>query len=359
MRPRPSRVTIKQVASEARVSTQTVSPRDQWSARCLSRNAGARSGRDRTHAVSAQRPGAQSNPATHLHAGDRNSGPQAYWSISDLNGIAQAAEQAGYGLLLKELPSYDAEDIVPIFDALVSRHVDGIIWAVPEVGENRKPFSLLPLPLTVPIVYITMEARDGLASVSIDNYLGGQLATAHLVEQGYRRIGHISGPLDWWGVEAASGCLEGYPKSTRPGGGRPPVGGRRLVVGQWRPGSSKTLLPISGYGRGLRGQRPDGTQCTAGHLPTRPAACQKTWELLDLTILPNSAFFSPPLTTVQQDQYNLARIAVEEIISIIGSSWQGLDPAAPRSIKLPPALVVRESSMRSRNQRKGGEAGKA
>src|SRR5512145_3062250 len=47
-----------------------------------------------------------------------------------LNGITSAAEEAGYALLLKELPRFDAEDIVPIFQSLLFRHVDDIIWAV-------------------------------------------------------------------------------------------------------------------------------------------------------------------------------------------------------------------------------------
>ena len=54
-----------------------------------------------------------------------------------LNGITSAAEEAGYALLLKELSRFDAENVLPIFQSLLSHHVDGIIWAVPEVGENR------------------------------------------------------------------------------------------------------------------------------------------------------------------------------------------------------------------------------
>src|SRR5512142_2021396 len=126
-------------------------------------------------------------------AGLRHIGPSR-----TLNGITSAAEEAGYSLLLKELPRYDAEDVVPIFQALFSRHVDGIIWAVPEVGENRNWVDQQSLDLKIPIVYLAMESRRGISTVSIDNYLGGRMAMSHLLEQGYRRIGHISGPLDWW-----------------------------------------------------------------------------------------------------------------------------------------------------------------
>lgn len=43
-----------------------------------------------------------------------------------------------------------------------------------------------------------MEKRANLSIVNYDNMLGGKMATEHLLQQGYRRIGHISGPLDWW-----------------------------------------------------------------------------------------------------------------------------------------------------------------
>ena len=80
----------------------------------------------------------------------------------------------------------------------LSRHVDGIIWAVPEVGENRNWVNQQSLDLKIPIVYLAMEPKENISTVSVDNYLGGRMAMSHLLEQGYRHIGHISGPLDWW-----------------------------------------------------------------------------------------------------------------------------------------------------------------
>ena len=73
-----------------------------------------------------------------------------------------------------------------------------VVGAVPEVGENRNWVSNPPAEIDVPLVYLTMAPRDDLSIVSVDNYLGGQMAMSHLMEQGYRKIGHISGPLDWW-----------------------------------------------------------------------------------------------------------------------------------------------------------------
>ncbi|HSK86948.1 MAG TPA: substrate-binding domain-containing protein, partial [Anaerolineales bacterium] len=66
--------------------------------------------------------------------------------------------------------------------------------------------------------------------------------------------------------------------------------------------------------------------------------------------IPESAFFYPPLTTIQQDQQAVGKVAVEETIKLIESAWQGLDPIEPQSIKLTPTLVVRQSSLRSLKQ---------
>src|SRR5512147_2338323 len=198
MRPKNMRATIKEVASVAGVSTQTVSrvinerpdvspqtrKKVQEVIKALSYQPSALA-----RSLISQR----SHTLGVVTAGLRYIGPSR-----TLSGISAAAEKAGYSLLLKELPSYDMEDIQPIFQAFLSRHVDGIIWAVSEVGENRKWLNNPPADIEVPLVYITMEPRANLSMVTIDNYLGGRMAMSHLLEQGYRKIGHISGPLEWW-----------------------------------------------------------------------------------------------------------------------------------------------------------------
>jgi len=64
--------------------------------------------------------------------------------------------------------------------------------------------------------------------------------------------------------------------------------------------------------------------------------------------IPESAYFWPPLTTVQQDQYNVGEVAVEEIIKIIDSGWHEHEPVRPKSIMLAPTLVVRKSSIKKK-----------
>ena len=63
------------------------------------------------------------------------------------------AEELKYALLLEELPHFDSEDIKPLLQDFLSRHVDGIVWAVPEVGENRRWVDEILIDVPVPVVF--------------------------------------------------------------------------------------------------------------------------------------------------------------------------------------------------------------
>ena len=72
--------------------------------------------------------------------------------------------------------------------------------------------------------------------------------------------------------------------------------------------------------------------------------------------VPESAYYCPALTTIQQDQYNVGKVAVEEMTRIVEAGWQGLEAVEPKSIMLSPTLVVRESSFRLAEGRGGAKA---
>jgi LacI family transcriptional regulator len=269
-----------------------------------------------------------------------------------LSGITAAAEEAGYSILLKELPSYESEDIAPIFQAFLSRHVDGIIWAVSEVGENRKWLNNPPADVEVPLVFITMEPRDNLSVVTIDNYLGGRMAMAHLLEQGYRKIGHIAGPLEWW--EARQRMAAWRDALTEAG---LEANDAHCMEGNWSSASGALAIEK------LFDQYPDMDSVFVANDQMALSVMQFFAErniripsdigVVGFDNIAESAFFSPALTTVQQDQHKVAQLAVAEVIKIIESGWQELDPVKPKPIILPPTLIVRQSSIH--NLTEGGE----
>ncbi|MEJ2212405.1 MAG: LacI family DNA-binding transcriptional regulator [Anaerolineae bacterium] len=154
-----------------------------------------------------------------------------------LNGITAQAEELGYTLLLKELPDFDADDVQPLLNSLLARRVDGILWAVPEVGQNRIWVEAQLEELPVPMIFTTMQARPDVTIVAVDNYGGGRIATEHLLEQGYCRIGHISGPLDWWEARQRQA---GWHDALRDAGLPPDEG--QVEVGEWASASGERAI---------------------------------------------------------------------------------------------------------------------
>jgi LacI family transcriptional regulator len=66
--------------------------------------------------------------------------------------------------------------------------------------------------------------------------------------------------------------------------------------------------------------------------------------------IPESAYFWPALTTVEQPLIDLGCKAVEMLADLIDSEGQNISPSSDQAITLRPELVVRDSSVRVKDQ---------
>jgi LacI family transcriptional regulator len=355
MGPKNGRPTIRQVASAAKVSTQTVSrvinERPDVSPETRQRvQAVIEKLRYRPSALARSLIRQRSYTLGVVTAGLRHIGPSR-----TLSGITAAAADAGYALLLEELPRYDLDDATPIFHALTSRQVDGIIWAVPEVGSNRSWTVHLPAELQVPIVYLAMEPRPNISVVSINNYMGGRLAMAHLLEQGYRSIAHIAGPLDWW---EARQRMSAWKDALLEAG--LDASDEQCVEGNWSSasGAEATRRLLTQYPR-VDAIFAANDQMALSVLHTAPQYGRRVPDNLAVVgfdNVPESAYYCPSLTTIQQDHYHVGQVAVEEMMRIVEAGWHGQEPIEPKSVTLSPTLIVRDSSCRLVEGGGGAEA---
>ena len=355
MSPKNGRATIREVASAARVSTQTVSrvinERPDVSPETRRRvQAVIDKLRYRPSALARSLIRQRSYTLGVVTAGLRHIGPSR-----TLSGITAAAADAGYALLLEELPRYDLGDATPIFHALTSRQVDGIIWAVPEVGSNRSWTGHLPAELQVPIVYLAMEPRPNISVVSVNNYMGGRLAMAHLLQQGYRSIGHIAGPLDWW---EARQRMAAWKDALHEAGLEAPD--QHWAEGNWSSASggeaTERLLVQFPQMDAIFAANDQMALSVLHTAPLHGRRVPQDLAVVGFDNVPESAYYCPALTTIQQDQYNVGKVAVEEMTRIVEAGWQGLEAVEPKSIMLSPTLVVRESSFRLAEGRGGAKA---
>jgi len=273
-------------------------------------------------------------------AGLRFNGPSRI-----LNGITSKADELGYTILLKELPRFDSNRTEPLLKTLLAQPVDGIIWAVPEVGDNRAWVNKALADVSTPIVFLNMESCPGLSVINDDNFHGAKMATAHLLEQGYRRIGHISGPLDWWeSRQRKAGWQQALAEA-----GIPRLDSHS-AAGDWTSsGGGAALRRLQRQYPGMDAVFVANDQMALGViklLSEQGISIPRQLGLVGFDGLAEAAYYWPPLTTVVQDHGMLGCTAVEEIVSAITHlHTEGALPT-PRTTLLHSELLVRKSSLR-------------
>lgn len=108
----------------------------------------------------------------------------------------------------------DDESQVAIYDEMLrTRRVDGLILVESEARDERIqrlqddafPFVLIG----------NLWDKDLIWSVDNDNALACEMATKHLIEQGYQRIGMIAGPV---GITVSEDRIQGYQRAVKQAG---------------------------------------------------------------------------------------------------------------------------------------------
>jgi LacI family transcriptional regulator len=271
------------------------------------------------------------------------SGLEYFGPAQAVAGIEREADRHGYSVLLELIPWVDRGQTKRALAMLAGRQVDGIIWAVPEISNNRDWLLDENLDRLPPIVFMSMAPRAGVHVVAAGNRYGARLATAHLVERGRKRIGHITGPADWWEVqERRAGWQEALAEAGLP------CDESQVYVGDWYAGSGEVGL------NELLKRQPDLDAIFAGNDQMalgvlRAAHLAGLRVPADLAVagfdnLHESAYFWPPLTTVNQDLKAVGGEAVRALNQLIDARLAG--ERAPTLTVKPhrPELIVREST---------------
>ncbi|HEX7620918.1 MAG TPA: LacI family DNA-binding transcriptional regulator [Anaerolineales bacterium] len=337
------RATIKQVAKLAEVSTQTVS-------RVINdRPDVAPETRQRVQQVIEElkyQPSALARSLIQQRSytlGVVTAGLKYFGPSRTLNGITNKAEELGYALLLEELLQFDTDNIKPLLENLLARHVDGIVWAVPEVGNNRRWVDEILNDVPVPVVFLTMEPRPGVSTVAVNNYDGGVLATQHLLDQGYRQIGHISGPLDWWEARQRK---QAWQDTLKKAGIE--VEDAHCVEGNWSSSSGEVafeqlLLTYPKMDAVFVGN--DQMALAVLQIVSRRGLhIPKNLAVVGFDNFAESAYFWPALTTINHNHHELGCRAVQELVSQIETGRRD-EMIEPQNILLSCELIIRDSSI--------------
>lgn len=335
-------VTIKDVAKAAGVSSMTVS-------RVLNdRPDVSPKTRKRVQNVIEELGYAPSEIARSLSQGRSNtigvvsSGLELYGPSRILVGIEKQANELGFSLMVRLLHNPIESRGERALNELVANQVAGIIWAVAEIGNQREWLYQGRDKEATPVVFLSLNPRPGTTIVAVDNRLGGRLATSHLLEQGYQKIGIITGPQEWWEArEREFGWQEVLLQA-----------GRENLEhlkehGDWTAASGyKAMMKLLDRVPDLEAVFVSNDSMALGALRAA-ASCGRSvphdLAVVGFDDIPESAYFSPPLTTVRQ---GLLRVG-SEAVCLLNQHLQARrkeEPFAAQVTIMEPQLIVRQSS---------------
>ncbi|HTV12997.1 MAG TPA: LacI family DNA-binding transcriptional regulator [Acidimicrobiales bacterium] len=230
-----------------------------------------------------------------------------YGPVSTLLGIQQAAQRLGYFVSVVAVHSIDSYSVREAVRRLTSQSVEGLAVIAPFSSARE---ALTYLPIGTPVVAVEGDPEAGTSVVTVDQVAGARAATQHLIAGGCKTVHHVAGPWEWL---EARGRVAGWRQALEEAGAEitPPLSGDWSARSGYQVGHVLAQVPDAhgifvandqmalGVLRALheRGRRVPGDVAVVG-----------------FDDIPESAYFTPPLTTVRQDFQRVGEAAVQILV---------------------------------------------
>jgi LacI family transcriptional regulator len=260
-----------------------------------------------------------------------------------INGIESIAYNRGYHVIISQSHESEEREMVNV-QHLASRSVDGLLVSLSSQTTDLSHYKELH-EKGLPIVFfdrVTDEIETH--KVVANNSLGAFQATQHLIENGYRRIAHVtSSPFLSITKERLEGYLAALEKNNIPyneslvrhcNHGGMIVDEVEIAMNELFSGKSNPDALFTAGDR-LTTVCLGIIKLAKGKIPEIPITGFTNTNLADL--------FSPSLTTVRQPAFEIGQVATELLVQIIESK-RPITEFETRVLQT--ELIIRESSMR-------------
>jgi LacI family transcriptional regulator len=260
--------------------------------------------------------------------------------------IARSIEDAGFSLGYSVIlcnADNDVEKESVYITTLYAKQVDGIIF-ISSGGSHETLEKLHNSP--VPIVIVDRDVSPTLVnSVVTDNLQGGYLATKHLIDLGHTEIACITGPTQ---IHPSYQRVEGYFKALDEAGLR--VDPTFVVAGDFQiQGGEAAMNQLLGLEKKPTAVFACNDLMAIGVIQSLRKHEMKVPD--DLSIVgfddtPLMQAISPALTTIAQPISEIARIAMEMLVSRFDRDFDAKKTDSNDHITLEPILIIRRSTER-------------
>jgi len=247
-------------------------------------------------------------------------------------GLESASRAAGYSLSLAGLPEISAISLRAAVDQVMDQAVEAVVVIVAHQAALTLAKSLR---IGVPLVLVEGDMTAAPLTAGVDQIAGARLATRHLLDLGHDTVLHLPGPANWLDAAARhQGWRTTLEERNRP---IPAL----MAEGDWSSHSGYEASRAM-----LRESRPTAIfaandQMALGLLRALHEAGLRVPDdvsVVGFDDLPESGYFTPPLTTVRQDFEKLGQRTMALVLRVLAGELDASEPLVE------PLLIVRSST---------------
>ncbi|MBG6056054.1 LacI family transcriptional regulator [Salinibacterium sp. CAN_S4] len=249
-----------------------------------------------------------------------------------LQGVNSAAGEAGYQLDILTVIGLNDRSVIDGIAGINQTDVAGIVVFAP----MRSVLEAVRNADFVVPVYVESDLNEpNLLLAPHGNEVGVRLLAHHLLDLGHDRFFEISGPSQFIAAQLRTQSL----RDTVASRNGTIVG---VLEGDWSAQSGYLAAMEMPLDRGVTALVVGNDQMALGALSAlseRGVRVPDDMSVVGFDDIPESAFFTPPLTTVRLDWDTQGRVVVNRLLQMI-------EPSIDRSpvLDTPAALIIRKSS---------------
>lgn len=258
---------------------------------------------------------------------------------SVISGAEDVAYKAGYNVVISQSNDL-AQKEIDIVHSMFSNRVDGLIISIAMQTDSFDHLKLFRKK-HIPLVFFDRAVPEiETDKIVVDDFAGGYRVTQHLIDQGYKRIGHLAGPQN---LVTYLDRKNGYKEALRKNGivfDESLINVNRLTSDDGVLAAQQLMsLPNS----------PDAIFCGNDttalsvmiYLRDKGIRIPRDFGIVGFSNEPFSKVVSPSISTIAQPGFEMGQKAAELIIRKIETKERTY-----KTIVLPTELIIRESSCR-------------
>ncbi len=264
-----------------------------------------------------------------------------YFFSAVISGVEDVAFKAGYTVVISQ-SNDQADKEISIVHSMFANRVDGLIISIAMEStsfDHLKMFTKKSIPL---VFFDRAVPEIETNKIVVDDFMGGFRVTEHLINQGYKRIGHLAGPQN---LTTYYDRKNGYIDALLKNG----IAFDEMLVVTNRLRSEDGIAAVQ-YLLSLPNP-PDAIFCgndttalsTMIYLRDKGIRIPEDIGIVGFSNEPFSSVVSPSISTIAQPGFIMGQKAAELILSQIVHKEKSF-----KTLVMPTELIIRESSNRKK-----------